>query len=385
MDVDIQQNNLSSEQSQTSISSDHLSHQNDIEDYIERRDNESSGGNRSLSTTSRDNVWAFFTHVADDTYQCRLCSNTYKAYNRVDANLRKHIGKTHKMEQYLFESQKKKDATSEEESVIEGSSDEENFSSEEQEQQQAQEKLNDIVDEQIFEDTITNDTPSGKIIFGIHLLLCCIRCLIVLIRKCYLINEYVRRQAKADKTMQSDELVVDFHIRWNTICAMLTKFIEHRRIIADITNTPEKITDLKRSKCDRLIATHALSARNYATIAPGKVAAFLCPYAKQYLTVSDLKKAETIRIQEYNEILRSEKLISSATTNNIAVSSSNAQQSMESSEGHMEKSIDYLLKICLVEKPPVHKTTNKRIVWTIQQELGYYAMTGTPKRNFQSY
>ncbi|CAF3794844.1 unnamed protein product, partial [Rotaria sordida] len=115
------------------------------------------------------------------------------------------------------------------------------------------------------------------------------------------------------------------------------------------------------------------------------VAAFLCPYAKQYLTVSDLKKAETIRIQEYNEILRSEKLISSATTNNIAVSSSNAQQSMESSEGHMEKSIDYLLKICLVEKPPVHKTTNKRIVWTIQQELGYYAMTGTPKRNFQSY
>ncbi|CAF4325203.1 unnamed protein product, partial [Rotaria sordida] len=75
MDVDIQQNNLSSEQSQTSISSDHLSHQNDIEDYIERSDNESSGGNRSLSTTSRDNVWAFFTHVADDTYQCRLCSN----------------------------------------------------------------------------------------------------------------------------------------------------------------------------------------------------------------------------------------------------------------------------------------------------------------------
>ncbi|CAF1226913.1 unnamed protein product [Rotaria sordida] len=86
MDVDIQQNNLSSKQPQSSISPDHLSHQNDIEDYIERSDNESSGGNRSLSTISRD--------------------NTYKAYNRVDANLRKHIGKTHKMEQYLFESQK---------------------------------------------------------------------------------------------------------------------------------------------------------------------------------------------------------------------------------------------------------------------------------------
>ncbi|CAF1427215.1 unnamed protein product [Rotaria sp. Silwood1] len=123
------------------------------------------------------------------------------------------------------------DATSEEESVVEDSSDEENFSN-----------------------TITDDTPPGKIIFGMHLLLCHIRCLIILIRKCYLINEYVRRQAKADKTIHSGELVVDFHIRWNTTCVMLTKFIEHRRIIVDITDTPEKITNLKRSKCDRLIS-----------------------------------------------------------------------------------------------------------------------------------
>ncbi|CAF1541723.1 unnamed protein product [Rotaria sp. Silwood1] len=56
INVDIQQNNLSSEQPQSSISPDHLSHQNDIEDGIERSDNESSGGNRSWSTTSRDNV-----------------------------------------------------------------------------------------------------------------------------------------------------------------------------------------------------------------------------------------------------------------------------------------------------------------------------------------
>ncbi|CAF3952678.1 unnamed protein product, partial [Rotaria sp. Silwood1] len=56
INVDIQQNNLSSEQPQSSISPDHLSHQNDIEDDTERSDNESSGGNRSWSTTSRDNV-----------------------------------------------------------------------------------------------------------------------------------------------------------------------------------------------------------------------------------------------------------------------------------------------------------------------------------------
>ena len=60
MNVDIQQNNLSSEQPQSSISPDHLSHQNDIEDDIERSNNENSGGNRSLFTTSRDNVWTFF-------------------------------------------------------------------------------------------------------------------------------------------------------------------------------------------------------------------------------------------------------------------------------------------------------------------------------------
>ena len=52
------------------------------------------------------------------------------------------------------------------------------FNTEEQEQRQAHEKLNDIVNEQIFEDTITSDTPRGKIIYHVH-------CLIILIRKCY--------------------------------------------------------------------------------------------------------------------------------------------------------------------------------------------------------
>ena len=33
--------------------------------------------------------------------------STYKAYKRVDANLRQHIGTVHKMKQYLFKLQKK--------------------------------------------------------------------------------------------------------------------------------------------------------------------------------------------------------------------------------------------------------------------------------------
>ncbi|CAF3087472.1 unnamed protein product [Rotaria sp. Silwood2] len=190
------------------------------------------------------------------------------------------------------------DATSEEELLSEDSSDEENYSSEEEEQQLVHEKLNNIIDEKIFEDTITNDTPSSKIVFGIHLLLYRVRCIIILIRKCHLINEYVHRQAKLDKTIKSGELVLNFQIRWNTTCVMLTKFIEHRRIIIEITNTSGKINNLKKSKCDRLMslisrpqhwewiitlknildpflgATQTLSGRNYDTIAPGKVIIF---------------------------------------------------------------------------------------------------------------
>ena len=37
-----------------------MNEENDIEDDIERSNNENSGGNRSLFTTSRDNVWTFF-------------------------------------------------------------------------------------------------------------------------------------------------------------------------------------------------------------------------------------------------------------------------------------------------------------------------------------
>lgn len=56
-----------------------------------------------------------------------------------------------------------------------------------------------------------------------------------------------------------------------------------------------------------------------------------------------------------------------------------------SSKDRMGKSIDYLLGICLVDKPPVPKTIHKTIKWTIQQELGYYATTATPKQTLESY
>jgi len=187
------------------------------------------------------------------------------------------------------------DGTSEEGSFIEDSSDEENFNSEEKEQQETHEKLNDLIDDRIFEDTITNDTAPAKIIFGIHLLLCRIRCIIIFIRKCHLINDYVCKQAKADKSIESGELIIDYRVRWNTTCIMLIKFIEHRRIIIEITNSPEKIINLKKTKCNRLMsltlrpqhwewiiclkqvlepflsATNSLSGRNYETIAHGKV------------------------------------------------------------------------------------------------------------------
>ncbi len=85
-----------------------------------------------------------------------------------------------------------------------------------------------------------------------------------------------------------------------------------------------------------------------------------------------MKKAEALLIQEYDEILRWEKRMSSPIRNNAFTSSHDDEQSME--------------PICLLEKPlPVPRTVGKRIQWAIEQKLGYYATTGTPKQNFESY
>ena len=117
-----------------------------------------------------------------------------------------------------------------------------------------------------------------------------------------------------------------------------------------------------------------------------QIAAFLCPYAKQYLNVTELKTAETILIEEYDQILQLERDMSPTTSSHVVSFSNDVEQSMKSSSRNsMEKSMDYLLGICLVKKPPVPKTINKTIKWTIQQELGYYATTGHSKQQFESY
>ncbi len=74
-----------------------------------------------------------------------------------------------------------------------------------------------------------------------------------------------------------------------------------------------------------------------------QVAAFLCPPAKQYLCTIELKKAEAVLIQEYNEILRLEKSMSPLASNTVTTSLDNAEKSMElSAKGHPKKSIEYL-------------------------------------------
>ena len=117
----------------------------------------------------------------------------------------------------------KEDETSEEKSFTEASNDEESFNSEEKEQQEIYEKRTNVVDDKIFEDTITKNTSAAKIIFGICSLLYRIYCLIIFIRKYHLINDYVCKQARADKSIEGGELIIDVHVRWNTTCIMLTE------------------------------------------------------------------------------------------------------------------------------------------------------------------
>ena len=113
---------------------------------------------------------------------------------------------------------------------------------------------------------------------------------------------------------------------------------------------------------------------------------FFMSICEKYLSVAELKTAETILIQECDEILQSETQMSPATSNNVVTLSNNAEQSIKpSSKDCMETSMDYLLGLCLVQKPPVPKAINGSIKWTIQQELGYYVTTGNPKQKFESY
>jgi hypothetical protein len=123
-----------------------------------------------------------------------------------------------------------------------------------------------------------------------------------------LINDYVCKQAKADADVRDGERVTDYHVKWNTTCIMLTRFIAHRCIVIEITNSPEKINNLKKSKSNRLMSltfrpqhwewiiclkgvldpfystTSALSGRKYETIACGKVVLYALKNLMEYTT-----------------------------------------------------------------------------------------------------
>ncbi|CAF1064128.1 unnamed protein product [Didymodactylos carnosus] len=345
MEVEAQKLNISSstqQRQQILASGSNLRRMNNNEEEIEKSDDEGSRENQNLSAASGGgSIWSIFTHIGNDIYECHLCSSLRSITTDNGSNIKsttedgrfgtriacyghsinlvvsqglclwKKTAVLRKrevvdieeiqdefMEDGVDTNSKDKDETSDEGSFSEDSSDEENYIDEEEERQYNYEKTNDSTVDHIFEDIITNDSAPYTLIFGIHLLLCRVRSLIKLIQKCHLINAYVRKQAKTDKTIKGGELILDFHIRWNTTCVMLAKFIEHRRIIIEITNTPEKIVNLKKAKCNRLMsltlrpqhweclitlkkildpfhsATKAFSGRNYETIAQSKTILF---------------------------------------------------------------------------------------------------------------
>lgn len=76
IDVQIQENILSSEQQQRQQSSTSrlpLAQMSNNDDESASNDDENSAEHQNSSTASEDDIWSFFLHVGPNAYQCRLC------------------------------------------------------------------------------------------------------------------------------------------------------------------------------------------------------------------------------------------------------------------------------------------------------------------------
>jgi hypothetical protein len=76
MDVENQENIGSSQrnQQQTTSNQSDVLRTNHNDNQPERNGDEINEASHSLPSTSNNSIWTFFTHVKDDSYQCRLCS-----------------------------------------------------------------------------------------------------------------------------------------------------------------------------------------------------------------------------------------------------------------------------------------------------------------------
>jgi hypothetical protein len=113
-------------------------------------------------------------------------------------------------------------------------------------------------------------------------------------RKSNIICNHIIIKAQ-EKKLEYVNLIIDFHVRWNTTFLMLNRFIKFKEIINNITLEPEKIDGITKQNINKLkklnlsnpewelidtltkilkpfySATKLLSAKNYPTLSIGIV------------------------------------------------------------------------------------------------------------------
>ncbi|CAF4374202.1 unnamed protein product, partial [Rotaria sp. Silwood2] len=74
--------------------------------------NEQSDVMAKKTTQTKEDVWKCFTRQSNGDFQCNLCADPPKVFPRkneiTDTNLRSHLGRTHKLTEFLYPSQRSK-------------------------------------------------------------------------------------------------------------------------------------------------------------------------------------------------------------------------------------------------------------------------------------
>ena len=80
-----------------------------------------------------------------------------------------------------------------------------------------------------------------------------VRNLVNKVRKCKNILNHVRAKIPEIEHEMKGEMVIDFHVRWNTTYIMLDRFLTFKRIITEITSAPDLIEGFTRSQKRQLM------------------------------------------------------------------------------------------------------------------------------------
>lgn len=110
---------------------------------------------------------------------------------------------------------------------------------------------NEIDADDDIEILIEEQAQNADIVSRVFNLLSKIRTLGKLSRESNIICNHIIIKAQ-EKKLEYVNLIIDFHVRWNTTFLMLNRFIKFKEIINNITLAPEKIDGITKQNINKL-------------------------------------------------------------------------------------------------------------------------------------